>query len=66
MEQKVMSGIGGVGIYGIVSICIFFAFFTVTLWWAFRLKKDHLKHMEDLPFDGGEIDSTDKSQPTQL
>jgi hypothetical protein len=66
MEQKVLTGISGVGIYGIISICIFFAFFTGTLLWAFSLKKNYLKHMQDLPLDGGEKNSTDKNQPTTL
>jgi hypothetical protein len=62
MEQKVISGINGVGIYGIISICVFFVFFTVMLLWACRLKKKHIQHMEDLPLDGGEKNSTDKIQ----
>jgi hypothetical protein len=60
MEQKVISGISGVGIYGIISICIFVAFFTVTLIWVFGLKNNHLKHMGDLPLDGGEKNPTEK------
>jgi hypothetical protein len=54
MEEKVISGLDGVSIYGIVSILIFAVFFTVTLIWAFGLKKNYLNHMGDLPLDGGE------------
>ncbi len=54
MEQKVISGINGVGIYGIISILIFVAFFVVTLFWVFGLKPGYLKHMGELPLDGGE------------
>jgi len=63
MEQKVISGINGVGIYGVISICIFFAFFGVTLWWAFGLKKNYLKRMGDLPLDGAENNPTDNHNP---
>jgi len=63
MEQKVLSSISGVGIYGVISICIFFAFFTGMLLWALCLKKQYLKQMENLPLDGGET-SQNKSQST--
>ena len=46
----------------IISILIFFAFFAVTLLWAFGLKKNYLHHMEALPLDGGEKKSTGKIQ----
>jgi hypothetical protein len=62
MEQKVLSSLDGVSFYGIISILIFFAFFTVTLLWVFGLKKNYLHHMEKLPLDGGETNSTDKIQ----
>ncbi len=65
MEQKVISGINGVGIYGIISILIFVTFFVVTLLWVFGLKKGYIKHMGELPLDSGEQDtpktSTDKN-----
>lgn len=66
MEQKVISGINGVGIYGIVSILIFVAFFLVTLGWVFGLKKNYLKHMEELPLEGGEADPSAQNQPEKL
>jgi len=62
MEQKILSGLDGVSIYGIISILIFFVFFTITLLWVFGLKKNHLNHMEKLPLDGGEKKSTDNTQ----
>ena len=62
MEQKVISGINGVGIYGVISILIFVAFFAGTLLWVFGLKKGYLKHMGELPLDSGEQD-TPKTNP---
>jgi hypothetical protein len=54
-----------VGIYGIISILIFVAFFVVTLLWVFGLKQGYIKHMGELPLDSGEQDtpkpSTDKN-----
>jgi len=53
MFHNIISNIDGVELYGIISICIFFAFFTGMLVWAGRLKKNHLKAMADLPLDDG-------------
>ena len=66
MEQKIISSVDGAGICGIISICICVAFFTGTFIWAFSLKKNYLNHMEDLPLDSGEKNSTDKHQPEKL
>lgn len=66
MEQKVISSLNGVGIYGIISILIFVAFFAITLFWAFGLKDNYLKHMEELPLDGGEKKKTESPNPKSL
>jgi len=52
MIENVLHKIGGVGIFGIVSICLFFAFFTGMLIWAAFLKRPYLHSMRDLPLDG--------------
>jgi hypothetical protein len=54
MYQKILCDINGIGIYGIISICIFFGFFTGMLLWAFALNKNYLTKMGGLPLDGGE------------
>jgi hypothetical protein len=61
MESKVLSSLDGVGIFGIISICLFFTFFTGMLLWAARLKKPYLNSMRDLPLDAGE-----SAAPTRL
>ena len=66
MEQKVISGINGVGIYGIISILIFVAFFVVTLLWVFSLKQGYIKHMGELPLDSGEQDAPKTSNKKNL
>ena len=62
MIQNALKGIDGVGLYGVVSISIFFLFFTGMLIWAFAKKQSYLDKMGALPLDGGEINSTDKIQ----
>ena len=65
MYQNVLTNIEGIGIYGVVSICIFFGFFTGMLIWAFALKRNYLNHMGDLPLNSGERtnNSNEKIQP---
>jgi hypothetical protein len=40
---------GGIGIYGVISVCLFFAVFGTAMLWASRLKKPFLKSMGALP-----------------
>jgi hypothetical protein len=54
MIEHVLHDLNGIEIFGIISICLFFAFFTGMLFWAGRLKKTYLNSMQDLPLDGGE------------
>ena len=49
--------------YGLFSFFLFFGIFTGVLVWSFRLKKNYLNHMGDLPLDRGEKPSTDQNQP---
>ena len=51
MIENVVRTIGGVGAFGIISICIFFAFFTGMLLWAGFLKPTYLKSMSGLPLE---------------
>ncbi len=54
MEEKIICSLDGVGIYGVISICIFVAFFTGMLVWAFTKKDNYLNRMSRLPLDSGE------------
>jgi len=49
MIQNVLRDIGGIGIYGVISVCLFFAVFGGALLWALLLKKPFLKSMGTLP-----------------
>ena len=66
MYQNVLTGIDGIGLYGVISIAIFFSFFTGMLIWAFRQKPNQLNHMAKLPLEGGEKVSTAKVQSSSL
>jgi len=49
MIQNVLREMGGIGIYGVISVCLFVVVFGVALLWALRLKKPFLKSMGALP-----------------
>jgi hypothetical protein len=51
MIKDVLTKIGGVGVYGVISICLFFTFFVVASIWALRLKKSYVKSMRELPLN---------------
>ena len=55
MIEHVLSDLNGIEIFGIISVCLFFLFFTGMLVWASRLKKTYLNSMQDLPLNSGEI-----------
>ena len=54
MIQNALKEIGGVGIYGMISICLFFLVFSGALVWACLQKKSFLNSMGALPLQDGE------------
>jgi cytochrome c oxidase cbb3-type subunit 4 len=64
MIQNVLHHIGGVGVYGILSVCLFFAFFTGMLLWSARVKKPYLNAMRELPLDDGTAPGPRPTTPT--
>ena len=55
MIKNVLSDIGGIGIYGVVSICLFVAVFTGALVWSLLLKKADLDSRSVLPLNDGTV-----------
>ena len=49
MLQKIVNELGGVGMFGVVSICLFFVVFSGAMLWALLLKKKFLNSMGSLP-----------------
>jgi hypothetical protein len=54
MIQNVLREIGGIGLYGVISVCLFFAVFSGVVIRAFLLKKPFLQSMSGLPLDDGQ------------
>jgi len=53
MIRNVLTDIGGISLYGVISVCLFFGVFTGALIWAFLLRKPHLNDMSQLPLEDG-------------
>ncbi len=53
MIKDSLMEIGGVGLYGVVSVLLFFAVFTLALAWALRLRRPFLDAMGALPLADG-------------
>jgi hypothetical protein len=51
MIKDLLSHLGGIENYGILSLLIFFAFFFGMLIWALLLRKPFLNRMAQLPLD---------------
>lgn len=49
MIRDALLEIGGVGMYGVISVLLFFTVFGVAMWWAFRLRRPFLQSMGALP-----------------
>ena len=60
MIKNVLSDIGGIGLYGVISICLFFAVFTGMLIWAIRMKKAVAQELSACPLHDGEKNSNRK------
>lgn len=60
MIKNVLSDIGGIGIYGVISICLFVAVFTGAFIWSMLLKKSDLDSRSALPLEEGSIAPTTK------
>lgn len=57
MIKNILQDIGGIGLYGVISLCLFFAVFCGALLWAFLQRGALCKEMGALPLEDekGEI-----------
>jgi len=49
MIKSILTHIGGIENYGIISMCLFVFVFVGMLIWVFTMKKSHLEHMAATP-----------------
>ena len=46
-----MESIEGIEIYPMISLLIFFIFFSLLFWWVFTAKKEHIKEVSNIPLE---------------
>lgn len=54
MHKEILQSIDGISIYPIISLIVFVLFFTIILIWMFKVDKNYIKKMENLPFEKDE------------
>lgn len=59
MYKEVLRSIEGVEMYPIISLLVFFAFFTVLLGWFFLADRERLNELAALPLDLGKGEDRD-------
>jgi cytochrome c oxidase cbb3-type subunit 3 len=48
--KNYLESISGISIYPLLSLLLFFLFFTVLLIWVFRTSKERMQQMKNIPF----------------
>ncbi|NAS10477.1 CcoQ/FixQ family Cbb3-type cytochrome c oxidase assembly chaperone [Poritiphilus flavus] len=46
-----MESIDGIATYPMISLLIFFVFFSLLFWWVFTASKEHIKEVSELPLE---------------
>ena len=54
MIKELLQSIEGVSVYPIISLIVFVLFFVIILVWMFKVDKNYIKKMENLPFEKDE------------
>ncbi|HMB61713.1 MAG TPA: hypothetical protein VKN36_01475 [Eudoraea sp.] len=49
-----MESIDGIATYPMISLLIFFVFFSLLFWWVLTASKEHIKEVSELPLDDNE------------
>lgn len=49
--KNYMESIEGVATYPMISLLIFFVFFSLLFWWVFTASKEYIKEVSELPLE---------------
>ena len=63
MLKNVLTDIGGIGLYGVISVCLFFLVFSGAVLRALLLRKSFLQAQSRLPLEDGARDNSQKGNP---
>lgn len=56
--QDVTENIKGAEIYPMISLLIFFLFFVVLLWFVFKMSKERIKTLSNIPLEDSDENSS--------
>ena len=54
MYKELLQSIDGVSLYPVISLIVFVLFFVIILIWMFKVDKNYIKKMENLPLEKDE------------
>ena len=54
LTRRFVTAIGGIDVFGMISIVLFVTVFVGVLIWAFTRRQDFLKNMSAMPLEDGE------------
>jgi hypothetical protein len=52
-----LTSIAGVSIFPLISLFIFFLFFSVIIIWAVKVSKEHIAEMEQIPLNSDKVNT---------
>jgi hypothetical protein len=55
--RNYLESIAGVGIYPVITLLIFFIFFSILTIWALRARKEHFTSINNLPLDANDFNT---------
>ncbi|WBU88239.1 CcoQ/FixQ family Cbb3-type cytochrome c oxidase assembly chaperone [Cellulophaga omnivescoria] len=55
-----MESMEGIATYPMISLLIFFVFFTILFWWVFTATKEHIKEVSNIPLEDDDITNLTK------
>jgi len=64
MIKHVLSEIGGIGLYGAVSIALFFSVFVSAVLWAACMARSLAGRMGRMPLQDGEVETSEEGEAT--
>jgi cbb3-type cytochrome oxidase subunit 3 len=63
MYKEVLRSIEGIGLYPVVSLVVFFLFFTTVFLWVSRIRREEAEHMAAMPLDDDEPSHPHSGEP---
>lgn len=60
MIKNVLTDIGGIGLYGVISVCLFFPVFGGAMLWTCMMRKPYLNSMSNMPLEDGAQQNSQK------